>query len=310
MICPPICIPPGRSSTNDDPGGKLADADCWEKVQASQSPGELQVPVAINPVSAFPTKMQELSYRRQYPALFHPELAMWPPQMLTAHSGVGLSELNLLRRESVIGRHAPHPTILSGLVPRSPIVPAPYPHWDLRFAPQNGCGRKVFRCPQCRYLTDRRNNLKRHVLTMHQTCSKLLECCGVFFNTKASLREHAMIFHYNGYTCHFCGRRFCRKALLKRHLSVHSGQKDFTCAVCDYATSHKSNLERHRKVHLRQGGEDDDDVLSDSCEHDHAGNTSHDDSHSHGSVISSPDDNHDDTSDDDSDCDVINVHSD
>lgn len=35
------------------------------------------------------------------------------------------------------------------------------------------------------------------------------------------------------------------RALLKRHMNVHSGQKDFTCGSCDYATSHKSNLERH-----------------------------------------------------------------
>uniref|UniRef100_A0A0L8GNJ1 C2H2-type domain-containing protein n=2 Tax=Octopus bimaculoides TaxID=37653 RepID=A0A0L8GNJ1_OCTBM len=123
-------------------------------------------------------------------------------------------------------------------------------------------GRKVFPCPQCRYTTDRRNNLKRHMLTMHQACSKLLECCGILFTTKASLREHAMIFHYHGYTCFYCGRRFCRKALLKRHLSVHNGQKDFVCSVCDYATSHKSNLERHRKVHVRQDGDNSKDSSS------------------------------------------------
>ncbi|KAL4220185.1 hypothetical protein ACF0H5_020593 [Mactra antiquata] len=123
------------------------------------------------------------------------------------------------------------------------------------YPPQYGYGRKVFPCPQCRYTTDRRNNLKRHMLTMHQTCSKTLECCGIVFATKASLREHAMIFHYHGYTCFYCGRRFCRKALLKRHLSVHNGQKDFVCPLCDYATSHKSNLERHRKVHCRPDGE-------------------------------------------------------
>ncbi|PVD18492.1 hypothetical protein C0Q70_21041 [Pomacea canaliculata] len=127
-------------------------------------------------------------------------------------------------------------------------VPDPYQ--------QYGYGRKIFPCPQCRYTTDRRNNLKRHMLTMHQVSGKLLECCGVLFQTKASLREHALIFHYHGYTCFYCGRRFCRKALLKRHLSVHNGQKEFLCSVCDYATSHKSNLERHRRVHVRQ----DDDV--------------------------------------------------
>lgn len=60
-----------------------------------------------------------------------------------------------------------------------------------------------------------------------------------------------MIFHHNGYSCAFCGRRFCRKALLKRHLSVHSGQKDYSCPHCDYATSHKSNLERHKRIHDR-----------------------------------------------------------
>ncbi|XP_052217961.1 replication initiator 1-like [Dreissena polymorpha] len=110
---------------------------------------------------------------------------------------------------------------------------------------------KLFPCPHCRYVTDRRNNLKRHISTMHQTCDKLLECCGVSFSTKASLREHIMIFHHNGYSCPYCGRRFCRKALLKRHLSVHSGQKDYICPSCDYATSHKSNLERHKRIHER-----------------------------------------------------------
>ena len=117
-------------------------------------------------------------------------------------------------------------------------------------------GRKLFPCPQCRYTTDRRNNLKRHLLTMHQQSSRPLECCGIVFGTKASLREHSMIFHSHGYVCLYCGRRFCRKALLKRHLSVHNGKKDFRCHLCDYATSHKSNLERHRKVHVRQSGLD------------------------------------------------------
>ena len=98
------------------------------------------------------------------------------------------------------------------------------------------------------------------MLTMHQLSAKLLECCGVLFRTKAALREHALIFHYHGYTCFYCGRRFCRKALLKRHLSVHNGQKEFICNVCDYATSHKSNLERHRRVHVRQDGDPDPEV--------------------------------------------------
>ncbi len=55
--------------------------------------------------------------------------------------------------------------------------------------------------------------------------------------------------HKNGYDCRICGRTFCRKALLKRHITVHSGQKDYICSVCGYATSHKSNLDRHKRRH-------------------------------------------------------------
>ena len=125
-------------------------------------------------------------------------------------------------------------------------------------------GKKLFSCPQCRYITDRKNNLKRHIATMHNECDKVLECCGVVFSNKASLRDHVLIFHSNGYMCRYCGRNFCRKALLKRHLTVHSGQKDYSCNMCDYATSHKSNLERHKKVHERQAtdGQDDSDLNS------------------------------------------------
>ena len=171
-----------------------------------------------------------------------------------------------------------------------------------QYPSQYGYGRKVFPCPQCRYTTDRRNNLKRHMLTMHQTCSKTLECCGIVFATKASLREHAMIFHYHGYTCFYCGRRFCRKALLKRHLSVHNGQKDFVCPVCDYATSHKSNLERHRKVHCRPDDQKPDDNESEAMTSQTWESREHE-------ADSNTDNNVEHCSDDDSDVE-INVESD
>lgn len=71
--------------------------------------------------------------------------------------------------------------------------------------------KRHFTCDQCRYVTDRKNNLKRHVATMHQDCEKALECCGLTFRSKATLRDHVTLFHNNGYTCRYCARNFCRK---------------------------------------------------------------------------------------------------
>ncbi|KAL3847320.1 hypothetical protein ACJMK2_018235, partial [Sinanodonta woodiana] len=173
----------------------------------------------------------------QYPAAIYPSVAL------------GASQSNDFRAWSLYQAVSPIPFPGDISKMKSPIINRNY--LELAMLVCNTFRGKLFPCPHCRYVTDRRNNLKRHISTMHQACEKVLECCGVTFSTKSSLREHIMIFHHNGYSCPYCGRRFCRKALLKRHLSVHSGQKDYTCPHCDYATSHKSNLERHKRIHER-----------------------------------------------------------
>ena len=146
-------------------------------------------------------------------------------------------------------------------------------------------GKKLNRCNLCDYTTNRRSNLVRHLFTMHQTnvdqvsrffplslasdrLHQGLECCDITFSSKSLLKEHKKKFHAHGYQCRVCRRPFCRsvacplqlallllfllltfftirRALLKRHMNVHSGRKEFACDHCDYATSHKSNLERH-----------------------------------------------------------------
>lgn len=124
---------------------------------------------------------------------------------------------------------------------------------------------KQYACPNCKYVTDRKNNLKRHLLTMHEKCAKLLECCDAIFPNKSALRQHVTERHAGaGYGCGVCGRRFSRKALMKRHSAVHSGQREHSCTLCDYATSHKSNLDRHVRRHQQRPqaiGPDDSDVL-------------------------------------------------
>ena len=87
---------------------------------------------------------------------------------------------------------------------------------------------------------------------MHTTSGANYVCCGRRFESKASLRQHTGRCHRDGYRCHECGRSFCRKALLKRHRSVHTGVKEHACDICHYATSHKGNLERHRRVHTKR----------------------------------------------------------
>lgn len=52
-----------------------------------------------------------------------------------------------------------------------------------------GGEKKLYRCQHCKYVTDRKNNLKRHVVTMHEQCQKTLECCDCIFKNK--VRKHS-----------------------------------------------------------------------------------------------------------------------
>lgn len=100
-------------------------------------------------------------------------------------------------------------------------------------------GRKLYKCQLCCYVTDRKNNLKRHIFTMHEQCGKILECCGIFFLNKAQLREHVSMFHRTGYSCAVCGRNFCRKALLRRHKALHNN--DFQTSTDEINSINETN---------------------------------------------------------------------
>ena len=114
---------------------------------------------------------------------------------------------------------------------------------------------KPFQCgyPKCSYETNRRNNLKRHMLTMHERLNSPHFCCGVTFFRKADMRQHTKEVHSEGYPCTWpgCGKGFVRKALLDRHIKIHTGEKPFVCPICQYGTSHKSNLDRHLRIHFK-----------------------------------------------------------
>jgi len=114
---------------------------------------------------------------------------------------------------------------------------------------------KPFQCgyPKCNYETNRRNNLKRHMMTMHERLNSPHFCCGVTFFRKADMRAHTKEVHCDGYPCTWpgCGKGFVRKALLDRHIKIHTGEKPFVCPICQYGTSHKSNLDRHVRIHFK-----------------------------------------------------------
>ncbi|XP_037545269.1 zinc finger protein 16-like [Nematolebias whitei] len=56
----------------------------------------------------------------------------------------------------------------------------------------------------------------------------------------------------NSFSCEDCGKTFNRKGNLKRHVIIHTGEKEFVCDLCGQRFGRKSTLNTHMIVHTGQ----------------------------------------------------------
>merc|ERR1712001_320749 len=45
--------------------------------------------------------------------------------------------------------------------------------------------------------------------------------------------------------CPICSRIMKTKALILRHIPIHTGEKSYLCSQCNYASNQKAHLKRH-----------------------------------------------------------------
>ena len=54
------------------------------------------------------------------------------------------------------------------------------------------------------------------------------------------------------YLCKLCGKQFCSNYHVRRHMSIHTGEKQFQCNICKKRFSQKANLKAHLVLHLNR----------------------------------------------------------
>ncbi|XP_070534559.1 zinc finger protein 37-like [Ptychodera flava] len=111
---------------------------------------------------------------------------------------------------------------------------------------------KTFECSMCDMKFFRNIDLTKH-LTVHTTEKQYVcEMCGAQFKRIHSLTKHQqrhMGIVLRPYKCGDCGKAFDTTAHLKRHVSIHSGDKPHECPECNKRFNRKDNLRTHMKVH-------------------------------------------------------------
>lgn len=116
---------------------------------------------------------------------------------------------------------------------------------------------KSVRCRQhvCNLCGDRFTtwNMKQnHLKDMHNVPQKTYNCpeCHIVFSKRDSLRLHFKTTHTSDYVeCSYCARKFDTDRNLKKHIVIHTGERNFICQVCSKAFPRKSTLGQHMWIH-------------------------------------------------------------
>ncbi|XP_078575284.1 histone-lysine N-methyltransferase PRDM9-like [Branchiostoma floridae x Branchiostoma japonicum] len=111
-------------------------------------------------------------------------------------------------------------------------------------------GSKKFKCRHCSFSSDRRSNIKYHILT--HTGEKPHKCltCGKGFNRKGSLKRHQVV--HTGdkpYRCEECGKSFNQQSNLTTHMVTHSGVLPHVCGECGKGFTLAGHLKAHMMTH-------------------------------------------------------------
>ena len=125
-----------------------------------------------------------------------------------------------------------------------------------------------YSCELCTITYKKKDNLKRHIKLKHSTMSVALldkltkkkpaakngtfigcETCGKYFRKNELLKKHMLIHtREKDFKCKFCEKGFIFKGDLKNHERVHTGEKPFKCKLCKKRFAQLSSLKSHERT--------------------------------------------------------------
>eukprot|EP00092_Neocalanus_flemingeri_P023006 GFUD01024938.1.p1 GENE.GFUD01024938.1~~GFUD01024938.1.p1 ORF type:complete len:481 (-),score=71.76 GFUD01024938.1:85-1527(-) len=111
-----------------------------------------------------------------------------------------------------------------------------------------------YSCDMCGKMFTTRHTKKQHMLTHESSLNLICHICSKSFVNKLRLYKHLNTTHADNkdkvnYQCDQCEKGFTTIQKFKRHITSHTGVRDFSCTTCGKKFLTKDTLDRHEKAH-------------------------------------------------------------
>ena len=109
-------------------------------------------------------------------------------------------------------------------------------------------------CQLCSFKSKWKTGLKKHLRQKHTDTGRqksICNICGIYLSCQNDVSRHVKEVHDRSvsYQCSYCAKSFHKKANMKVHLNIHTGEKPYSCVLCGRAFGGASNLYHHKKKH-------------------------------------------------------------
>lgn len=107
-------------------------------------------------------------------------------------------------------------------------------------------------CPYCDHIGEQAYAIRRHVARHTQPGACICPVCNKHYKDPYILKMHVKMVHMPAevlFECSLCGKKFNRKAHLKRHARTHDPNKPLKCPLCDYRGCERSDITKHMLIH-------------------------------------------------------------
>eukprot|EP00750_Incisomonas_marina_P011426 INCI16375.1.p2 GENE.INCI16375.1~~INCI16375.1.p2 ORF type:complete len:372 (+),score=62.54 INCI16375.1:193-1308(+) len=107
--------------------------------------------------------------------------------------------------------------------------------------------RTVHKCDACDYKTNRKDNLRKHLLVHTDARPEKCDICGAGFKDKSNRNAHKRSVHSSArpFQCGNCDAAFKSKKTLVQHSHVHANRANYHCTTCSVSYKTTKSLAAH-----------------------------------------------------------------